>query len=173
MRWFPPRGARWAPCAVAAGLSLAPGVAAALDLRATGTWMERWDTPEEGPRTCPDRTLELSVTAAAGEAWRVEVRRRSTGGDLLVSVRRDGGGWGPGAVREGESWQDTDARFAPLFSGSGTRTGVPVSVRVAGVELDDGAYATLLELEYRVVSLGRPLLAARSVSPRGRGGRGR
>ena len=138
--------------------------AGALDLAASGSWslgVDATDLLAGAGSPLQDSydsgggavALEISATGGSSDAWRIDVRRATSGWDpdLHLWIRRTSDGSGPGSVSDGTSWQEVGATDSALFTGEGDRTGITVQLRITGVSLAISPDAFLATVHYTLV----------------------
>lgn len=155
------RAARgWVGACALVGLAIvaASTPAAALDLKATGTWPLPIDA--RNLRTGAGSDLQdsyesrsdlvrLQITGGgAKKTWRVDLHRTDTNWqrDLALWARRSSPADGNASASGGETYQMVDNIDRTLFTGVGTNTQIYVQLKLSGVSLrvPPGIYATTI-----------------------------
>jgi hypothetical protein len=97
----------------------------------------------------------MDVTSGAGMPWRVDVLRIDSNwhASLTLSIRRTGTGSGTGTVTGGGSFLAITTASQTFVTGSGSRAGVQLQERIAGVSVSIGAGTFTTTIQYTVVDI--------------------
>ncbi|MCK6501912.1 hypothetical protein L6R53_00665 [Myxococcota bacterium] len=156
---------RRVPALVALALTLGVSLPAqAMDLAASGSFSlgidasdltsgagsELQDSHDSGTGAI---ALQVSATSGSTDAWRIDIRRASSGWDpdLRLWARRTGDGSGDGSIAGGASWQEIGTTDSTFFSGEGDRSSITVQVRITGVSLAISPDSFLSTVHYTLV----------------------